>query len=286
MPAVLLLGAAHRAERDGGGADRWGSAARCSRWVRRRSSGRLGRSRARRGRSRSAATRSASVADPSADRAFAASGPTRRTARASTGSATSSRPSPRRWCRSASAPRPPPGGPCPAAAPRSRRVRRRRRSSPLRRSRPGASAPTSAPRSTSPSARRLPCWCAFGRLAPSRAAWVLAAALAAAGAYSRSSTCERRRQPPDPLGPRGGRPRRASAQVAERRLELSAHNFSNYATSPALWAAVALAIAGIRPAAPDRRLVRRQRLRLGRLPGRDRGRCVRDPGQRLGRARC
>ena len=35
------------------------------------------------------------------------------------------------------------------------------------------------------------------------------------------------------------------AQVAERRLELSAHNFSSYATSPALWAAVALIAAGV-----------------------------------------
>ncbi len=35
------------------------------------------------------------------------------------------------------------------------------------------------------------------------------------------------------------------AQVAERRLELSAHNFSNYATSPALWAAVVLIAAGV-----------------------------------------
>jgi hypothetical protein len=35
------------------------------------------------------------------------------------------------------------------------------------------------------------------------------------------------------------------AQVAERRLELSAHNFSGYATSPALWAAVGLLVAGI-----------------------------------------
>ena len=34
-------------------------------------------------------------------------------------------------------------------------------------------------------------------------------------------------------------------QVAERRLRLSAHNFSTYATSPLLWAAVALLVAGI-----------------------------------------